>query len=153
MAAGNPIDRRDEQPPELPSVRHRLQQFVDAARIEAGLPWSRVILGGFSQGAMLALDLCLRLPESPGGLVVFSGTLLNETAWREAAPARRGLRVLQSHGSEDALLSFAAARRLADLLLEAGLEVDFVPFRGPHTIPHEVMARFAVFLRERLNNG
>jgi len=42
---------------------------------ETGLPLSRFVLGGFSQGAMLATDVTLRLEDSPGALIIYSGTM------------------------------------------------------------------------------
>ncbi len=105
-----------------------------------------MILGGFSQGAMLATDVALRLEEAPAGLIIWSGTLISEPEWRKRAPARRGLGVFQSHGRQDPLLPFLRAVALRDLLIEAGLEVDFLAFDGEHTIPLEALERTADFL-------
>jgi len=54
--------------------------------------------------------------------------------------------VLQSHGLNDPILPYQGAEWLRDLYLEAGFEVDFVPFRGQHTIPFEALHRFASLL-------
>ena len=95
---------------------------------------------------MVATDVTLRLEEAPAGLFIFSGTLICEPEWRKRAPARRGLEVLQSHGTQDPLLPFQRALALRDLLVEAGLNVDFLPFEGVHTISLEALHRAADFL-------
>jgi len=111
-----------------------LQDFL--AAVEA--PWEKLIVGGFSQGAMLALELALRAPAPPLGLFILSGTLLDEAALRQAAPSRKDLKFFQSHGSQDSLLDFEGGRRLHDLLLEAGLDGELVIFNGGHAVPGEV---------------
>jgi phospholipase/carboxylesterase len=126
---------RNECPELLPEARRLLMQLIDEVRAETKLPLSRFVLGGFSQGAMLSTDVTLRLPESTGGLVIWSGTLLCEDQWRPLAPQRGGLPVIQSHGHEDPILPFEAAGWLRDLLIGAGLTVRFLPFHGYHQIP------------------
>ena len=139
IAAGRFRDMRQAVPPRLPDARDRLTAVVDGLRERSGLPLSQFVLGGFSQGAMLATDVTLRLPESPGALLIYSGTLVSEPEWKELAPQRAGLRVLQTHGTHDPLLPFEAAEWLRDLLRDAGLDVDFRSFPGIHTIPGEAI--------------
>lgn len=141
---------RNDQPPLLSSARGKLLKVIAELQSETGLPLSQFVLGGFSQGSMLATDVTLRLPEFPAALIVWSGTLLNETEWREHAASRAGLKVLQSHGRQDMILPFQAAEWLRDLLSAAGLEVDFLPFPGGHTIPYPALQRTAKLLREAL---
>lgn len=141
---------RASMPEGLPKARRLLRELLDVAGRQAGLPLSRTVLGGFSQGAMLATDVALRLEEAPAGLCLLSGTLICEAEWRRLAPSRRGLGVLQSHGRYDAILPFSNAEALRDLLAGAGLEVDFRPFDDAHTIPPEVMGPLADYLVKRL---
>ena len=140
-------DLRQDAPPLLPEAREKLMAVVEQLQQRTGLPLSQFVLGGFSQGSMLATDVSLRLPESVGGLVIYSGTLLVEPEWRALAPARRGLRVLQSHGTIDPLLPFEAAVWLRDLLTESGAGVEFLPFDGMHTIPAEAVTASARLIK------
>jgi phospholipase/carboxylesterase len=146
IARGEVRILRDALPPELPVARARLAALVTDVQQQTGLPINRFVLGGFSQGAMVATDLTLRLDESPAALAIFSGTLLCEAEWRSLAPARRGMPVLQSHGRYDSMLPFIAAEWLRDLLREAGLEVEFIDFAGDHTIAPQALRRFAELL-------
>lgn len=141
---------RQQVPEGLPEARALLSGLVEELGRDTGLPLGKVVLGGFSQGAMLATDLALRLPEPPAGLVICSGTLLLEDQWRALAPQRKGLQVLQSHGRQDPLLAFSAAERLRELLAGAGLGVGFLPFDGGHTLTVEVVDALAGFLERQL---
>lgn len=134
---------REDVPEGLARSRRLLGALVDEALRQTGLARSRVLLGGFSQGAMLATDLALRLEETPAGLVILSGTVICESEWKRRAPARSGLRVLQAHGRSDPMLHFSQAERLRELLGEAGLQVEWLPFEGGHTISGEAVRRLA----------
>ncbi len=141
---------RKQEPAGLPAARAKLHKLVRDIADDTGLPMHRLALGGFSQGAMLACDVTLRLEEAPATLLVLSGTLLTEETWRAKAAARAGLPVFQSHGRFDPVLPFVAAEWLRDLLTEAGLPVEFVPFDGAHTIGQEAFTRLGDFLARRL---
>lgn len=141
---------RDEVPAGLAAAREQLVRLVEDVQAQTRLPASRLVLGGFSQGAMLATDVALRLPETPAGLCIFSGTLLAEAEWRPLAAQRGPMRVFQSHGYQDQILPFMAAEWLRNLLVESGMEVDLLPFYGGHQIPVEALERFAAMLVQTL---
>jgi phospholipase/carboxylesterase len=136
-------------PPGLSKARHLMMSLLDELARQPGGAISRLLLGGFSQGAMLATDLTLRLEEAPAGLAILSGTLICESEWRQRASIRRGLSVFQSHGRQDPLLPFESALALKDLLLGAGLTVDFLAFEGGHTIPLEAIDRLAALIESK----
>ncbi|MEX2288637.1 MAG: dienelactone hydrolase family protein [Planctomycetaceae bacterium] len=146
IATGEFRNLRHETPAGMPEARQLLMNLVTEVAKQTGLPYSAFVLGGFSQGAMLAMDVGLRLPAAPAGLCIFSGTLVCEQEWHELAAKRGTLPVLQSHGTQDPILPFPAAIWLRDMLQEAGMDVEFIPFQGPHTIAPEAMHRFAAML-------
>lgn len=141
IARGEIRNLRNDVPEGLSDARDMMLQLVGELLAETSLPPSRLVLGGFSQGGMIATDVALHLPETPGGLVVFSGTLLCEDRWRAAAPDRRGMKIFLSHGRQDPILPFVASEWLRDLFVEAGVAPEFHPFDGPHTIPRDALAR------------
>jgi len=137
-------DRSNEVPEGLPAARKQVLAAIE--KIDGPL-----VIGGFSQGAMLACDVALHTDRPLAGLVLMSATLINATEWRTRAPSRKGLPVFQAHGTRDPLLTFEAAEKLRDLLREAGLGVAFHPFRGGHEIPAEVLAELGAFLNQRIS--
>lgn len=147
MMLGQARDLSGEDPEGLAPARERLVALLDDAERLLGAAPERTVLGGFSQGAMLSCDVALRTGRPLAGLVLLSGTLLAASAWQPRMAARAGLRVFMSHGRQDPLLPFSGSARLRDLLVEAGLGVEFVEFRGGHEIPGGVLARLQAFLR------
>jgi phospholipase/carboxylesterase len=129
-----------------PQVDALLEEAVALLRPPAG----KVVLGGFSQGAMLSIDVALRTPHPLAGLVVLSGTHIAADEWAPRLEARRGLPVFMSHGRDDELLPFAVAEGLRDTFVRAGLEVEWVPFRGGHGIPPGVLEGLGGFLQRVL---
>lgn len=153
VATGNYRDLPNESPEGLPAARNALMSLLKDVIGDTGIPLSSTVLGGFSQGAMLSTDVTLHLPQAPGGLIILSGTLLNQSVWMDRLKHRTGLPVLQSHGHQDPLLPFDIAIRLRDALQSAGNPVEFHEFSGGHEIPFEVMELAAGFLQERLGGS
>lgn len=141
---------RAEAPEGLAAARKMLRETLEAALQHFALPYSQLVLGGFSQGAMLTTDVALRLEEAPAALAILSGTVIDESQWRRRAPTRAGLQVVQSHGTQDPILPFAAAEDLRALLSSAGLNVDWGAFQGGHTIEAGMLTRLSARLRDVL---
>jgi phospholipase/carboxylesterase len=147
LQRGRPADvdaLRTRVPDGLAEARGALGSMLDDL-VDALRP-SQLVLGGFSQGAMLACDVALRSDRALAGLVLMSGTLIAEQEWLALFPGRKGLPVFQSHGRADALLPYANAEALRDHMLAAGWRVTWLPFRGGHEIPPEVVDGVGEFL-------
>lgn len=107
--------------------------------------YKKLIVGGFSQGAMLASHVFS--DANADGLVLFSGTLIDKNKLLEKLEKSRSkIGFLQSHGKGDPLLEFAQARDLFSVLEESGLKGEFVEFSGGHEIPENVLRKFASFV-------
>jgi phospholipase/carboxylesterase len=144
---GEMRDLSREVPDGLGAARERVVALLDEVERKLGAAPERTVLGGFSQGAMLSCDVALRTDRPLGGLCLWSGTLIAEHEWTPRMASRAGLKVVQSHGRHDPLLPFSLAERLRDLLTQAGLKVDFVPFAGGHEIPGAPLAKLAELVR------
>jgi phospholipase/carboxylesterase len=103
------------------------------------------ILGGFSQGAMVASEVAFRSDEPLRALVLLSGTLVDETSWKANFARRKGLHVFIAHGRADPTLSFEAADRMQSAMAAAGIEVTWFPFDGGHETPAEVIVALNEF--------
>jgi phospholipase/carboxylesterase len=146
VASGRPRDLSDEVPEALPEARARVVALLGELERELEVPAERTVLGGFSQGAMLACDVALHSDRPLAGLVLMSGNLLAAERWVPRMPARAGMPVFQSHGTEDPLLPLSGAERLRDELTQAGLTVDWLQFVGGHGIPPQVVEAVGGFL-------
>jgi phospholipase/carboxylesterase len=143
-------DFRNVEPLHMPRARALLTDIVAQTASEFRLPFSKIVLGGFSQGAMLSTDVSLRLADDLAALVVLSGTLILEPEWTKMLTQKPHLSIFQSHGHRDGVLSYAAALALKRTFEQAGLKPEFHGFKGRHEIPPEVLNELARFLSERL---
>ncbi len=109
----------------------------------------RLVLVGFSQGGMLAMDYVLH-----GGrvdaLALLSSTRIAFDEWRPLLPRLSGMPVLVAHGREDEELSFAAGEALRDAAQAGGAYVTWFPFDGGHGMPLPVWRALRKFLGAHL---
>src|SRR5262245_27415216 len=65
LRRGVPRDRSDEVPEGLPAARLQVTRLLDQLQARFSIPDERLVVGGFSQGAMLALDVALHRGKPP----------------------------------------------------------------------------------------
>ncbi|MDH5526349.1 MAG: hypothetical protein OEY97_03465 [Nitrospirota bacterium] len=140
------LDLSDETPDGMVQAREQVSRLIGEACAAYGSTPDKVVLGGFSQGAMLACETALFAEVPPRALVLMSPTLLCHERWRQAAEARGNLPVFISHGRADPVLPFPQSERLKDMLGGAGSTVEWVPFSGAHEIPPAVLGPLTGFL-------
>jgi phospholipase/carboxylesterase len=148
LERGGGAARERDAPPGMSDANARIVALLD--ELQTRLAPSRVVLGGFSQGAMLACDVALRSDRPLAGVALLSGTLLARDEWTARVAHRRGMPVFQSHGTEDAMLAYVQAEKLRDLLRQGGADVTWVPFRGGHEIPAPVIDALGRWMRTAL---
>jgi phospholipase/carboxylesterase len=95
---------------------------------------------------MVASEVAFRSRVPLAGLVILSGTLVDEHSWESRFGDRRGLPVFLAHGRQDRTLPFDAADRFRQKLGAAGLQVTWCPFDGGHEIPATVVIALNDFL-------
>ncbi|HKP58261.1 MAG TPA: hypothetical protein VJV78_16150 [Polyangiales bacterium] len=140
-------DRTRETPPGLAAARDIVIGLLEGLSRELQVPSESMILGGFSQGAMLSCDVALRTALPLAGLILLSTTLLCRDEWQPLMAARASLPVLQTHGLQDPLLPYEAAVELRELWRAAGVNVDWLEFLGAHELPHGVLEAMGKFIR------
>ena len=144
-----PRDLANDHPHGLGAARQQFGQFLAAVRAEVkpGRTASRtIIIGGFSQGGMLALDWVLRGNQRIDGLALLSTSRVALGEWEPQRERLRNLPVFLSHGATDRDLAFAAGERLRDFLLESAVQLTWTPFEGGHEIPLVVWRGLRKFL-------
>lgn len=140
---------RTQEPLGLKEAREGLVAAINAMLEKTDTKLEKLVLGGFSQGAMLATDTALRgLSQPPAGLFLYSGTLICEQDWKANAMRLVSTRTVQSHGSFDPILPFEGAESLYELLKVAGVPIQFFPFEGPHTLTLQALDATATIIKE-----
>ncbi len=140
-------------PGRLRTCRELIENLLTELQARWSIPAKKTVVGGFSQGAMLATEVALQAKARPAGLVAWSGALINQTEWRNLAATGERLEVVQSHGLWDPILPFATGEALRELLIETGHSVNFVSFQGYHSIPEAALGASRQLLRQILLSG
>ncbi len=106
---------------------------------EEGIPRSRVILAGFSQGACLAAEFLARQPTRYSALIAFTGGLIGPPGRpRHAAGDLAGTPVYLAAGDPDPHVPWERMEETAAVLSRLGAAVRLRRFPGlPHTISRE----------------
>jgi len=126
-----------------------LDAFITEELAKAGLPDSRLLLIGFSQGAMMALHVGLRRGDPAAGIIGISGMLVAPE--RLLSEIRSRPPVLLIHGTEDDVVPFRSMDMAADALLAAGVPVEMHVSSGiGHGVGPDGLAEATAFARRIL---
>lgn len=126
-----------------------LDAFLDAALQAEGLAPAALALVGFSQGAMIALQVAPRRETAVAGIVAISGRLLAPEAL--AGEARVKPPVLLIHGDADEVVPFADMAAAGNALVAAGFDTYGHVMQGAgHGIAPDGLGVALQFLKERL---
>jgi phospholipase/carboxylesterase len=107
------------------------------------------LLWGYSQGAMLALQIALQLPERLAGLAVVASKLHNSVTPEQLVQAR-GQRILLVHGREDAMIPVEQGRAALAALEAAGAHCEWIEHAGGHVLDGEPIQAVGEFARRVL---
>jgi len=117
---------------------------------ERGVPSSRIVLAGFSQGGAMALHVGVRHRQTLRGIMVLSGyEVLSETRDAEAVPANRLTPLLACHGTADPLVDIRRARSAYDAHAASGRPAEWHEFPIGHEVSAEEIAVIRRWLGER----
>lgn len=128
--------------PQEQQARALVQQTVEQAAQQLGVAPERVVLGGFSQGGIMALSQLLTQPQTLRAAVIWHSRLLPEIAHLHApALAFEGKSAWVSHGSYDNVIPLTSAHAIRDKLGALPLELSYHEYAGAHEIrPEELRA-------------
>lgn len=111
-------ERSNENCAGIEKSQERIKLILGKEHEETGLPYSRMLLAGFSQGGALSLFTGLQLSQSLAGIVVMSGYL---PAASKLKLEQINTPVFHGHGSMDPLVQYAMAEKTKSKLTEMGL--------------------------------
>jgi phospholipase/carboxylesterase len=133
-----------QQEADLPLSRAAVEALLADLWARSGLGPAQTVLLGFSQGAVLTLDVGLRSAERFAGLVAMSGYLFEDAALPAALAHARDQRVLIVHGTHDPVLTVDRGRAAHQALEAAGLRPEYHEF----PMGHEVSAASLAVVRD-----
>jgi phospholipase/carboxylesterase len=121
-----------------------------AREVRRGVPESRIVIAGFSQGGAIGLHAALRHAEALLGVIALSTYLVCEDELVQAlAPANRRLPVFHAHGLYDPIVPIERGRAAAERLLELGYPVESHHYPMQHQVCMEEIEALGEWLRAR----
>lgn len=125
---------------DIATSRAELFALLDRVRAERGLASDRIVLLGFSQGAVMSLEVGLRYPLPLAGIIALSGYLARaETVATERAPAAATVPVVMVHGKNDDVVPVDGSRTAEAQLRGLGQPVRLYEYlMGHEVIPEEI---------------
>lgn len=126
-----------------------LNAFLDARLVDEGLTEDRMVLVGFSQGAMMSMHVAPRRTTAVAGIVAISGRLLRPEAVISEATVKPP--VLLIHGNQDPVVPFSDMSNAGNALVAAGFPVYGHVMEGTgHGISPDGLGAALQFMRERI---
>jgi phospholipase/carboxylesterase len=114
--------------------RKLLFEMLDQVR-GGGFAAEKIVVFGFSQGSLMAIEVGARYPHRLAGIVGVSGYVHEpDRLLRVLSPEARQQRFLITHGTHDPLIPIDIARPQMELLRKEGLNIDWREFAKAHTI-------------------
>ncbi|KAL8835850.1 MAG: hypothetical protein Q9170_003144 [Blastenia crenularia] len=152
--AFNDLAQQQDQPGILKS-RDYFHSLIKA-EMDKGIPSSRIVIGGFSQGGSISIFAGLTSPQPLAGIFGLSSYLLLHDSLStyltsEIKAANSSTPIFMGHGDRDPLVKVEWGRETADILKGLGWRVDFNVYRGlVHSADPKEMDDLETWLRERL---
>jgi len=132
----------------LKESRQQLTDWLKSLEGSTGVPLSRTILAGFSQGGAMTLDVGLNLPLA--GLVCISGYLHSK---REPIAGKSFPPVLIVHGKQDQMVPVSSAQSARDTLTASGVTVKYQEFDMGHIVIPPVLVLMRSFVLDTIQTA
>jgi phospholipase/carboxylesterase len=130
---GSDLQRREDEAGLRDSLR-QVHALLDRERAR-GIPASRIVLAGFSQGCAVALLAGLRYGERLAGLAGLSGYLpLAGTTAAERHVANRDVPIFLAHGRDDGVVPMSRGSASRDTLAALGYGVEWHDYPMEHSV-------------------
>jgi phospholipase/carboxylesterase len=121
------LQSRDDQG--LTASRQQLTDWLNSLESRTGVPLSRTVLAGFSQGGAMALEVGLTLPLA--GLMCMSGYLHSKP---KPMQGKSFPPVLIVHGRQDQMVPLSSAQSAREALKAVGVSVEYQEFDMGHIV-------------------
>jgi len=131
----------------LNKSRDLLSHWLISLQAQTGVPLNKTVLGGFSQGGAMSLDVGRELPLA--GVFCLSG-YLHFHPREQAQPLPP---IFMAHGQQDLVVPPEAAQEAKNELLSIGAQIEYREFRGGHEIPPLVIEQVRSFIRNVMEEG
>ena len=131
---------------------NQIVDLINAIKQKHSIDDSKVVIGGFSQGAMISLAASLNHSDLINGAMVLSGDLLDEVEEEiKDLQIDKGLDIYMSHGRQDEKLKFAEAVKDIKFLKAKGIDVYESYYDSGHTISRDNFISLSTWLSAKID--
>ena len=128
-----------------------LLEGLIAREVARGIPASRIVLAGFSQGGAIVLQTGLRYAQALGGIMALSTYLpLAASVQAEASLANRSVPLFMAHGSQDPVIALGRAQQSREALEALGYAIEWHAYPMPHSVCPQEIADISAWLQKVL---
>ena len=127
-----------------------LETMVEDVTSRYGVEKGRVVIGGFSQGGMMAFRHGLRHPDRFPGIVALSSRLPPQDRPTGAATSTHTQRIFIAHGTIDDVIHVQEGRSARDVLSRSSYPAEYHEYDMAHQITHDVIADLSAWLADTL---
>jgi len=124
-----------------------LQKFVDEVKDGYPVDSERLLLLGFSQGAVMAYAAALLEPTSFLGIAALSGYIPDRSGLPLKLTNLNGFPVFISHGTDDPIIPVRLGREASELLRHANATVTYREYLMGHEVTENTMRDLSGWLR------
>ncbi len=127
-----------------------LRRFLAESKGGYPLDPQRLILLGFSQGAVMAYAAGLLEPSSIRGIVALSGYIPHRSGLPLQLHNLNGLAAFVAHGTHDEIIPVQLGRESAELLKKAGADLLYREYPMGHEVREETVRDLGAWMRKLL---
>jgi phospholipase/carboxylesterase len=137
-------------PETFTATYERLQSWLDGVVERTGVPIERTVIGGFSQGAVMAWALGLGPGRPrPAGILAMSGFIPTVPDFELQLDGLNGLPVAITHGSLDPVISHEFGQAARDRAKAGGADVSYRETDVPHIVDPRLIPGLVDWLDKR----
>ena len=130
------------------AARAQLAETVHKAADQLGVAAERVVVGGFSQGGIMALSLLLTRPDVAAAAMVWHGRLLSdELVPTPPGAALQGRALWISHGTRDDVIPLSHAHAMRNAVQPLAASLTYREYPEVHTIHPQELADSMAWLQ------
>lgn len=110
-----------------------------AEQVARGIPSTRIVLAGFSQGGAVALYTGVRFPQPLAGIMSLSAPVPFPGSLMQEAKANAKVSIFMAHGTNDGVVPFAVGESAYHLLTAGGANIEWHSYNMEHSVsPAEI---------------
>ena len=135
---------------DIKASAHSIKALLQA-QIDVGIPPERIMLAGFSQGGVMALEVGLRYEQRIAGIIALS-TYLHDAATteQERTDANLALPIFMGHGTADPMIPIMRAATSRENLIRLAYDIEWHDYPMGHQVCVEEIEDIARFIRRCL---